>query len=366
MKKILIKIAIGGIAIIIILVLFIKLDTPAAAEFTDNYLRPILGNQIVIFLEKYYYNSTDRLQQLTEGHTNPADSGLLSQGNSTTIKGNALDLSPLQPLSSLLSMNGEGIWLNRPMKLFPGKEVMAYTFIRPDPNRSYALVTLLQVDSGVIGIGSVAGTKQPGGPIGHPGPGSIPEAIKSSGRLMAAFDGGFQYRDGQYGMMVDNTTYVPLKSDLGTIVGYKNGSAKIINYIGQNLGADVAFIRQNCPILVENGQIAALDPKNKKLWGRTPTTDIHTWRSGIGINKKGNLIYAVGNSLTATTLAQALKMAGAIRAIQLDINPYWVRFNIFDYNGQNYQTTTLNRHIQDGSKQFLSSYTKDFFYLYQK
>jgi len=57
---------------IIVGILFIKFDTPAAAEFTDNYLRPILGNQFVGFLEKIYFNLSDKAQQLTNktGSTN--------------------------------------------------------------------------------------------------------------------------------------------------------------------------------------------------------------------------------------------------------------------------------------------------------
>jgi len=59
-------------------------------------------------------------------------------------------------------------------------------------------------------------------------------------------------------------------------------------------------------------------------------------------------------------------MAGAVNAIQLDINPYWVRFNIFDKNGPgSYKISTLTKQIQDGSQQYLHGYIKDFFYVYK-
>ena len=97
------------------------------------------------------------------------------------------------------------------------------------------------------------------------------------------------------------------------------------------------------------------------------TINFYTWRSGIGITKEGNLLYAVGNNLTPTTLAAALKSAGAVNAIQLDINPTWVRFNIFtSLGGGEYNSTTLTKELKDGSKQYLNGYEKDFFYLYQK
>ena len=40
-------------------VLFIKFNTSAAAEFTDNVLRPTLGDSFVIDLERLYFNFTD-------------------------------------------------------------------------------------------------------------------------------------------------------------------------------------------------------------------------------------------------------------------------------------------------------------------
>lgn len=342
-------------------ILFVKFDTPAAAQFTDNVLRPLLGNTFVGFLEKSYYNSADKIQQLTD------KSGL---GNVPMFLDQGLQ-SSLAPskktLSGLPYIKGEGVWINRPLTLFPGKEVMAYTFVRPDPTRPYAFVTLMQVDMKGMTLAAVAGTAQPGGPIGNPGPGKIPADIVAGGSLIAAFDGGFQYRDGEYGMIVNGKTIVPLKQDVGTLVGYKDGTIKIVNYTGQDLGKNIAFIRQNCPILVENGQVFALNERNKKLWGRTFNADIYTWRSGIGITKDGNLIYAVGNNLGPESLASALQMAGAGNAIQLDINPFWVRFNIFEPNGTgSYSTSTLIRNLKDGSKEYLNGYSKDFFFLYKK
>jgi len=158
-----------------------------------------------------------------------------------------------------------------------------------------------------------------------------------------------------------------LEDNVGTLVGYKDGTLKIVNYTGQDLGGNIAFIRQNCPILVENGQVFAQNELNKKLWGRTFNADIFTWRSGIGLTQNGNLIYAVGNNLSPTSLATALKMAGAVSAIQLDINPFWVRFNIFEPAGPGkYTTSTLTKDLKDGSKAYLTGYSKDFFYIYSR
>jgi len=354
------------IGIIFLAVLFIKFDTGAAAEFTDNILRPLLGNNFVISLEKVFYNTSDKLKQFTY-RKDGIGFQFLTDGNSVNLSGGNLNLNTIPVLSGLVKEQNEGVWNNKALAIFPNQEVMAYTFVRPDPTRPYAYVTLIQLDMRSLKLGAVAGQKQPAGPIGKSGPGKIPESIVASNNLVAAFNGGFQYRDGKYGMIVGNTTYLPLEKDFATLIASGSGKLTLIKYEGQLPNEPIEFIRQNCPMLIENGQIAGFDEMNKKLWGRTLATDIYTWRSGLGLTANGNLIYAVGNNLTPQTLAQALKMGGAINAMQLDINPFWVRFNIFDTNGNgSYKTSVLTKGVYNGSKEFLNGYEKDFFYIYKR
>lgn len=60
-------------------------------------------------------------------------------------------------------------------------------------------------------------------------------------------------------------------------------------------------------------------------------------------------------------------MAGVVSAIQLDINPHWVRFNISNPTGfGTYDSTPLNAAMDDGAKEYLNGYQKDFFYLYKR
>ncbi len=352
-------------------VLFIKLDTAVAANFTDDTLRPIFGDTAVVYLEKIFFNASDRVNQLKYKMATPV-SPFLSTNSATisvidkVVQSYDLNLVAIRPTSDN-PLDGEGQWHNIPLSLFPNQIVLVDTFIRPDPSRSYAFATLVQMDMSKLRLYSVAGTKEPGGKVNKPGPGVVPKDIQDKGILVAAFDGGFQYQDGQYGMIVGNMTYLPLQNDLATLVGHNDGRLEIVKYEGQDLGSDVAFVRQNCPMLIENGVIGTQDDKNHKLWGRTLTADIYTWRSGIGITANGNLIFAAGNALVPSTLAAALKAAGAVNAMQLDINPNWVRFNIFDnYNNGAYSSVLIMQGIQDGSIAYLHGYKKDFFYVTKK
>jgi|SRR5579872_909655 len=347
--------------------LFVKLFTSTAAEITDKYLRPILGDRQVIFLEKIFFNSSDALAKVTYDFKKPlAPQFLATTSDSPRGTSSSLDLSPLPANPAFTALSGEGLWHDIPLNIFPNKEVMAYTFIRPDSSRNFAIVSIVKMDSSVLTIGSVAGTVEPGGKVGKYGTGKVSKAIVQSGNLVAAFDGGFQYRDGAYGMIVGKTTYLPLKNDLGTVVGYKDGSIKIFDYTGQDV-SNATFVRQNGPMLIEDGNITVENPDSQKVWGRIVGTDTYTWRSGIGITAKGELLFAAGNNLSPLTLAQALRVAGAVNAIQLDINPYWVRFNIFNSIGSGkYDSAPLTKDMQDGSKEYLNGYQKDFFYIYKK
>lgn len=367
MKKVSLLILFILFFLVLAAVCFIKFNTSAAAEFTDNVLRPILGANNVIFLEKMFFNASDKIQQLTIDEKNIQTPKFDDSQENTSSVANGLDLNSITINKNFKGLNGEGIWKIAKLKAFPDENVMAYTFIRPDTQRPYSIVTIAQMNMKKMNLGIVAGTKEPGGKIGNPGPGIVPKDVVKNNKLIAAFDGGFQFRDGEYGMMADGKIYLPLKNDLASIVGYKDGTIKIVEYTGQNLGENVLFIRQNCPILIKDGKVETNDIKNKKLWGRTLTSGIYTWRTGIGITKNGNLLFAVGNNLTPNTLAIALKMAGAENAMQLDINPNWVRFNIFNPLGDGkYTSKPLTHDLKDGSAAYLNGYSKDFFYLYKR
>jgi hypothetical protein len=59
-------------------------------------------------------------------------------------------------------------------------------------------------------------------------------------------------------------------------------------------------------------------------WGHTIQALTTVARSGLGITASGQLVWAAGEQLTPAALAAALIGAGAVRAIELDINPDWV------------------------------------------
>jgi hypothetical protein len=65
-------------------------------------------------------------------------------------------------------------------------------------------------------------------------------------------------------------------------------------------------------------------------WGYTVGNAVLVWRSGVGVTANGAIVYAGGAGMTAFTLARLLARAGAVRAMELDINSDWVDF--FSYS----------------------------------
>ena len=348
--------------------IFILTNPQAASDITDTIIRPIIGDRAVIYLERIFFNTSDTVKRITFHGNLPSSATRQTDVSNVNDTNTHLSLTPLAPSTTMQPIDGEGIWKKVILDQFPSQEPVATTFVRPDADRPYAIVTIIQIDMQQLSLGIVAGLKEPGGSFGHTGSGKIPQDIIQNHHLVGAFDGGFLYNDGQYGMIANGTTYAPLKQNTATLIEHSDGSLNIINYTGQDLGKNITFIRQNCPILITDGNLSVLDPKNKAEWGRTLTSQTYTWRSGIGITSTGNILYAGGNNLTPTTLAYALKTAGAVDAMQLDINPAWVSFNFFTNNPQTrgLRSIPFMKDAQDRSRQYIHGHSKDFFYLYTK
>jgi hypothetical protein len=153
------------------------------------------------------------------------------------------------------------------------------------------------------------------------GPMSVPQDQRW--RLLATFNGGFTYIDGRNGSAVNAVTNEPLRDGLATLIGYRDGSIAIKNWSGgPNVGGNVVFARQSLPPIIWNGKLnPALNDSSQ--WGATLGNAVRVWRTGVGIDRNGNVIYAAADYQTVVTLAQILKRAGAVRAMQFDINPEW-------------------------------------------
>ena len=76
--------------------------------------------------------------------------------------------------------------------------------------------------------------------------------------------------------------------------------------------------------------MAGLTAHDSARWGNTLDGRVQVWRSGLGVTADGALVYVGGSGLSIVDLADVLVRAGAVRAMELDINTDWVNFTHFD------------------------------------
>jgi hypothetical protein len=184
--------------------------------------------------------------------------------------------------------------------------------------------TLMRFDQGLVHLALHAGSSDGGASGWRYGDRITAREIHL---LIAAFNGGFKltYRD--VGFMSGGHVAVGLKGGLASIVTYTDGTTNIGAWHAGVPSAEkrVFSVLQNQRLLVDHGVAAASASSCiQTCWGETLGSHDSVARSGLGIAADGQLVWAAGEQLLPGDLATALISAGAMRAIELDINPYWV------------------------------------------
>lgn len=194
------------------------------------------------------------------------------------------------------------------------------------------------MDTGLLSARLYSGSVSPGkGPYKY----SAPILPQQAASLVAAFNGGFMMGVAGGGYFTEGRVVYPLKTGSASLVVYTNGSIEIGAWgsgTGLTMAPNIASVRQNLSPLVSNGAPTALAySPNWEIWGATcsltscigPGVE-HQWRSGVGITADGAAVYVTGPSLDPLQLAQLLIRAGAVNAMELDINPDWPDFATFN------------------------------------
>jgi Phosphodiester glycosidase len=184
-------------------------------------------------------------------------------------------------------------------------------------------------------------------------------------RLLATFNSGFIYSDGLNGDALDGRVNEPLRDGLATLVAYRSGAVNIVDWRGGvSPGRRIAFARQSLPLIIDHGRLSpALNDSTE--WGFTLGNAVRVWRTGVGIDRRGNLIYAAADYQTVTTLAEILKRAGAVRAMELDINPEWPTLNTYRHRHGLLPTRVVPNYQQPVTR-YLAPDDRDFFAVYRR
>jgi hypothetical protein len=184
-------------------------------------------------------------------------------------------------------------------------------------------------------------------------------APEAQGQLVAAFNGGFKLGDLPGGWYADGRINKGLVPGQASLVIYRDGRA-VVGEWGRDvdLTPDVVSVRQNLGLLVDGGRPvpAAASPG---AWGGS-VAGVATARSGVGVDANGALVVAQAR-VSPQGLADALAAAGVQRGMQMDINPDWVTFVLYDQNADG--SVRGGRVMGTGGPGgvYLSPYARDFF-----
>ena len=272
------------------------------------------------------------------------------------------DLPPLYPN---LAAPGEGVWLPIPNAFDPASPLMYKTFLHPDSTRPYARVAIVAMDLTRLRLHAVAGTAEPAFTAKVTRTGLIPAADRFA--LVAAFNGGWRTMHGHFGMMVRGQTILPPQTGADTIAIYPDGRVRIAPWtqLATTWGQMESF-RQTPSYLLYHGQLnPALADEQRISWGASVSGKTVIWRSALGISADGRtLFYAAGESLTARTIAEALRAVGANNAAELDVNWSFERFLIYAPATGNFtEQVLLDKMIYQPGMYVFRPAARDFFYV---
>jgi Phosphodiester glycosidase len=258
------------------------------------------------------------------------------------------------------ALPGEGVWrATRPA--LEAEPPLLVTTYRDQPEYPRVLAGLAWIDTKRTTLTLNPGRLEPSVELPR-GAMDVPQGHR--GKLLATFNSGFKLSDSRGGFVLNGHTYASMQDGQGTLVGYTDGHVDVVDWrYGSTAPATVAFARQNLPLIVDEGK------PNPNLangeWGATVGNAVLVWRSGIGIDSHGNLVYAAGEDQSAESLAKALIHGGAVRAMELDINSYWVSFITYGGLGAEAPKNLLPAMDRPATR-YLEPDDRDFFAVYSR
>ena len=189
---------------------------------------------------------------------------------------------------------------------------------------------VVDVDAQRLRLSLMPGKIEPKGAFIHP-PTITPDLART---VIAAFNGGFQFRDAQGGFFLGGVESAPLVAGAASLVIRKDGTATVGAWQRDvTMGPDVEGVLQNLHLMVDGGRPTDVSDTDTHRWGSTfpkESTPLVP-RSGVCVSGDGQLHWVGGLNIGAATLATTMIEAGCQRGMELDINPRWVSFAVYDH-----------------------------------
>ena len=260
-------------------------------------------------------------------------------------------------------LSGEGVWKPIGPQVNGGPPVLLTTF-RTELAYPSIVAYVAWFDHTRTDVGYYPGRYEPPNAAVR-GPMMVPNSQRS--RLLATFNGGFTATDGNNGSTDNGQVNEPLTDGNATLVGYTDGRIDIAKWSGgPNAGPDVAWARQSLKPIVWNGQLNPdlNDNPDSPQWGYSLGSVVRVWRTGVGVDRHGNLFYVVANDQTVITLAKILQHIGAVKAMEFDINPEWHTLITYSHGPNGLVPKLVEPQPQQSAHRYLEPDDRDFFAVY--
>jgi hypothetical protein len=260
------------------------------------------------------------------------------------------------------ALPGEGVWRST-FAHHHGPPPVLVTSFRSSPAYPQVVAGVAWIDHTETTTWLYPGIQEPAAPMTDRGPEEVPMSMRR--RLVATFNSAFKLQDSGGGFADGGHTYTPMKDGVATFVRYKDGQIDVIDWNnGPTAPSDVVYARQNLPLIVNHGKLNS-NLSDGPEWGATLGNAVQVWRSAVGVDKHGNLIYAAADYQTVGSLARIMRHAGAVRAMELDINAYWPSFITYKHRGAVGARNLLPGMIRSPLR-YLTPDDRDFFAVYLK
>jgi len=342
---------------------------------TVEWVRDHGGNGIVNTIERWWYTNNP-----------PPEGGRPSEIAISGTQGDAAtpvvpvyvpvipSVNPIQhlppptanrgPTPAAVVEQNEGVW-QATGRTVGGYPAVYTTYVRPNAVNTSYYTGLMWLDTKLLRASYVVGLNEPGGGP-NPWNSQIPANLRPTS--IAAFNSGFKMDSARGGAWLDGQEIKTLVNGSASFVVKKDGSAGVgvwgRDYV---MGPDIQAVRQNLELLVDNHVVNPLArEEDTTVFGATLGNKALVWRSGVGVDASGALIYAGGPALSVLSLAKTLQNAGAVRAMELDINTDWV--SAYTYVGEDIANPSsptvgvklLDNMSRSGDRYFASG-ERDFF-----
>jgi len=353
-------------------VAFLGAVSPALYSYTTTMLQPSslpLGVRSVEWLRLHHMNwLVDEVEHVYYGWKAPAKGGpQLRALPAVGLRSRARPTRPAAPWPPRVkpvfahALPGEGSW-HATGPVVAGRPPVLVTTFRTERDYPRIVAYVAWFDHTRTSLAWYPGRYEPPrAPLR--GPIQVPN--RQRWRLLATFNGGFIYRDGHNGSSINGLGYEPLEAGLATMIAYRNGRVDITDWHGGPVaGRNIAFARQSLPLILDHGRLTPT-LNDSSQWGFTLGNAVRVWRTGAGVDRRGNIIYAAADYQTVITLAQILKRAGAVRAMELDINPEWPTLISYTHR-HGIVPTMIVPNYQQKPTRYLVPDDRDFFAVYRR